>query len=146
VSRDRARICADLSPRIATLSPPEFQVMLLVVEGHLNKQVSAALEIAVVAHGYCEWRPRLLRMTQWRQVGSALEEIGIFVTEGRCCSPATQHAPRVTVHANVAGASKVHANVYRPGNQNFVRKKLRTHRTFELGYTGNVTTCCCDII
>lgn len=46
MSRDRARICADLRPRIATLSPPEFQVMLLVVEGHLNKQVSAALEIA----------------------------------------------------------------------------------------------------
>jgi hypothetical protein len=35
----------------------------------------------VVAQGYCEWRPRLLRMTQRRKVGSALEEFDVFATK-----------------------------------------------------------------
>lgn len=45
--RERAGLVA-LRSCIRALSPRERQVMLLVVEGHLNKQVGAALEIAEI--------------------------------------------------------------------------------------------------
>jgi FixJ family two-component response regulator len=45
--RERADV-AVLRSRITALSPRERQVMLLIVEGRLNKQVGAALEIAEV--------------------------------------------------------------------------------------------------
>lgn len=43
----QAKLCADIQRRMATLTPDEARVMSLLVDGHSNKQVAAALGIGL---------------------------------------------------------------------------------------------------